>query len=1377
MTMGIPRELVEQFARGDGVVFVGAGLSQGAGLPGWSELLMPLADSISLPAHLRTDLLKVAQHYGNQRGRQALVSHVIEQTDTTGKRPTDNHRRLARLGARIWVTTNYDDLLEQTLREVGERFTTTVRDEDLPYTSADAVTLVKLHGDREQPDTIVITQQDYYTYFRRFPRVKDKLSGLLLEKTFLFVGYSINDPDFNQIQTEIAFDLQQHQRTAYAVLFDADEFTQSDLRSRNIHVLGTPTGGQANYSERLGALLDDLIGQVNRGRRQRVHELRPVIGAPTPPEVEDVRGLLEAMGYRITDTQALGTDLYFLCDVKWGAEIRQEVVHFVSTEPTAGDIAALNDAVISHGAARGTLLARRPLPVALFDLVRQRERIQCYTLDKFTNQLADFRPYLERLIQEYEASEIPQFYVPLAVESEAAEDRAPQVFKPLESFVDAWLSESGRNHLSILGDFGSGKTWFCQRYAYLTARRYLADPTRNRIPILITLRDYSHAYDLEQLVTNVVANRYKVGLAAGYKTFARLNQAGRLLLIFDGFDEMERRVSDYRTAVDNFWELAKAVCPASKVILTCRTAYFRHHREEEETLTPKRRRVSVVAGSQVVDLHGQDRFEVVHLLNFNDEDISLALQKRLPVGWGAVYQKIRDLPNLRDLASRPVLLDMITKTLSQIQDIGRINQANLYEAYVDALLKRRWSQDTDYIPPEDRLFFVQELAWEMYQVQKLGVPFSEFPKRVTKHFGLEDDPERATFFERDVRTQSYLIRDGAGNYRFAHKSFIEYFVARKMANVISVSNFEADKAINLWGTRLLTSETQSFLLPMIANPMALWRLIEATKDKTIADIGYAGGNAATLLRAKGESFVNAGLGSTVLVGADLSNADLTGADLRCACLRDVNLSGCTMERVDLREADLTNLQVEEASAAHSLAWSPNGRWLASGVEDGKVWVWDTNTGKEIATLSDSGGTVRSVCWNHSGSKLAAGNGEGLIRIWDTSNWVELARFQVSVSSVTDLRFKCAEDDLLAVAALDGTIGIYDCTTGILRLDLGKLPGGAHAIRFSPNEQYIIGGSSTGAVAVWRASSGERVAQLRGSKAPVTDFQFLLNSVDLIVFKGNQEVEVWSYLGLTTGQADMAVIWERYYEEHASFVERQIEEFIEQYCTEYWAEFEQEYALELSVEPNELRLKQLKREFVARRNPGYYDELIEWTVSSFDDEMLASDDEAYGEGMSWEDIQQLKGSLWPRTRYVGFVEYWGIHNGSRKLLRWGPQYRGRCIAILPGETYAIGGFDGRIAVWGNQFISTRGVLEGHSDCVNSLCLNPTSKWLASGSDDATVRVWDVDPDSLTFGQCLRVLKAKMNCQGMRIGNTRGLDAPAPDGKSTLRDWLIARGAME
>lgn len=273
--MNIPDELVAAIARSNAVLFVGAGLSVGAGLPGWGQLIGPLADRIGLPDNQRGDLLKIAQYYETKRGRQALISYIREHIDTSSA-PTENHRRLVRLGIRTWLTTNFDDLLEQTLRSAGERVTKVVRDHDLPYAGAERLTLIKLHGDSSQPETIVITRQDYNTYARRFPRVKEKLSGLLVDKTFLFVGYSISDPDFNQLLDEVAFDLQQHQRMAYAVLFDADAFMIDDLRARNIQVLNIQADAQTDRSAQLGTLLDALIQQVAQARQ-------PVPAAPMPP--------------------------------------------------------------------------------------------------------------------------------------------------------------------------------------------------------------------------------------------------------------------------------------------------------------------------------------------------------------------------------------------------------------------------------------------------------------------------------------------------------------------------------------------------------------------------------------------------------------------------------------------------------------------------------------------------------------------------------------------------------------------------------------------------------------------------------------------------------------------------------------------------------------------------------------------------------------------------------------------------------------------------------------------------------------------------------------------------------------------------------------
>lgn len=816
------------------------------------------------------------------------------------------------------------------------------------------------------------------------------------------------------------------------------------------------------------------------------------------PETESVRGLLEAMGYRITDMRTVGASSYFLCDVKWGAEIGQEVVHFVGRKPTPVDIAAINDAVVSHDAVRGVLLTKEPLSQALCELASQRKRIRYYALDEFTDRLADFRPYLERLIADYEASEIPQYYVPLSVEATVGEDREPQVFKPIESYVDTWLAEPGRNHLSILGDFGSGKTWFCQRYAYLVAKRYLDDPAHNRIPVLITLHDYSRAYDVEQLITDAIANRYKVSLAAGYKTFAQLNQAGRLLLIFDGFDEMERRVSDYRTTVDNFWELAKAVSPNSKVLLTCRTAYFRHRNEEEETLIPRQRRISVVTENQVIDLRGRQGFEVVHLLDLDDGDIRLALQKRLPASWEPVHEKIQELTNLRDLASRPVLLDMIVKTLPQIRDARQINQATLYETYVDGLLKRRWSEDTDYTSPRDRLFFMQELAWEMYTSQRLTIPFSEFPGRVTGYFGLKNDPERAAFFERDMRTQSYLVRDEAGNYQFAHKSFMEYFVARKLAASAIDPQVSPDDCLRCWRVQPLTPEIRDFLRCMISDLAPLWRLVEATKNQSFTRVGYAGGNSLTLLAfLDKDNLHHKDFSNAVLVGADVKytnlqasrfdGADLSQASLTSTCLADTSFRRCILNGVDIREIAwphslrysqtgrllavgsrdnqirlyrtddyvLTRFLAGHRHAIWALEFDPEERYLYSGSNDNTVRLWDLISGKEVRVFRGHNNYVSSICFVRQPGMLVSAGWDGTVRTWDAATGTQLACIQVTPERLQSIA-SIPNSDIVVAGSWDGRIYAIDVCDRVVLQRSASLGSVVYAVGVSVDHQVVIG---------------------------------------------------------------------------------------------------------------------------------------------------------------------------------------------------------------------------------------------------------------------------------------------------------------------------------
>jgi len=434
---------------------------------------------------------------------------------------------------------------------------------------------------------------------------------------------------------------------------------------------------------------------------------------------------------------------------------------------------------------RGVLVTHtRVSPAARDAAADTGDLVRAFTLDEFYRELIDFEPYVRALIADYEGSELATYYVDLGCRTADGSE-----IKPMDGYVDRWLNDPARNHISILGDYGTGKTSFCRQYAAELGRRWLADPDRNRIPVLISLREYAKTMGLQQLVTDFLVNRCDI--QAKYEAFTRFNADGKLVLLFDGFDEMAQKV-DYQTTVDNFEELARAVEDQSKVLLTCRTPYFRTREEAERllhTLAPlpessQRPQRSPLSGRWLdrpaIDLSSRPNFEIVHLLPFTDTDIQIILQKRALDQWEDYWRQIQHTYNLPELAQRPVLLDMIACSLPQLEPGQAINAARLYELYTDLWLTRDWEKGRTLITRDDKRLFMQELALEMHRRGELSLHYSRLPERVQEYFHLEKKTE-IDYFDYDVRTCTFLNRDPEGNYHFLHRSFGEFFVAQWLA--------------------------------------------------------------------------------------------------------------------------------------------------------------------------------------------------------------------------------------------------------------------------------------------------------------------------------------------------------------------------------------------------------------------------------------------------------------------------------------------------------------------------------------------------------------------------------------------------------------------
>jgi hypothetical protein len=193
-------------------LFVGAGISIGAGLPGWQDLLVRVAerlDDTRLAEELcqvlderRLDPLDVATLLSN-RLRDSAGEDVLRATVAAIAAGTHRHALahglLASLGVGRAVTTNYDRLFETAAD--GARRPVAV----LPYErpAADEPWLLKLHGDVDHPADIVLTRQDFLRYTSDRNALTGVVHALLLTQHLLFVGYSLSDPTFHRVIDEV----------------------------------------------------------------------------------------------------------------------------------------------------------------------------------------------------------------------------------------------------------------------------------------------------------------------------------------------------------------------------------------------------------------------------------------------------------------------------------------------------------------------------------------------------------------------------------------------------------------------------------------------------------------------------------------------------------------------------------------------------------------------------------------------------------------------------------------------------------------------------------------------------------------------------------------------------------------------------------------------------------------------------------------------------------------------------------------------------------------------------------------------------------------------------------------------------------------------
>lgn len=428
-------------------------------------------------------------------------------------------------------------------------------------------------------------------------------------------------------------------------------------------------------------------------------------------------------------------------------------------------------------------------------------RFESELLDKLISlrHYKDFiKDYFEENVLKNSELTMADMYVPLGghtVKIENGKLNKDEALESTEAHILHWAKDKKRlqsEQLAILGEYGQGKTVLMHKIVY----EMLQDPEQYpRIPILIELRGLSPRNDNEFGIFGHWANRFKAKAEALWE----LHRAGKLLLILDGFDEMDL-VGDTEMLFNHFsqlWALARV--PNAQIIIAGRPNLFADDEQRRMALGIQEARTQLPYA------------KAIYLDKLRDEQIDQVLRHakaETKTGILNALQQASTNSSFAEIITRPSTLFQLSTVwdveLAQKQE--RLNSATVIGSFINKTYDRQQSKGDHVLTSGERSYFMLGIATGMMlengytnqikhrDLQKMVERlWANYPPKLPPytdamqgHRALDFLPERMKDNQnaletilKDVRAGGILVQDLSGRdlFKFAHKSYLEYLVS------------------------------------------------------------------------------------------------------------------------------------------------------------------------------------------------------------------------------------------------------------------------------------------------------------------------------------------------------------------------------------------------------------------------------------------------------------------------------------------------------------------------------------------------------------------------------------------------------------------------
>ncbi len=1013
------------------------------------------------------------------------------------------------------------------------------------------------------------------------------------------------------------------------------------------------------------------------------------------------------------------------------------------------------------------------------ELVR-RAAAERVTLQSFVEYqgMIDFRGYVEQQTQKLAANPLypPGLYVPQRLcFQEGEKERQGDALDT----VTGWLADRYGRFVLILGDFGTGKTFFLHELA-----RRMGEEQGPLTPILIEMHALEKGRNLDELVAQHLARSGMERI--DLKAFRYMLEQGRIALLFDGFDELALRVT-YDRAAEHFATLVEAARGNAKVVVTSRTQHFVSDRQ-----------IRTALGERVELLTGR---RIARLQHFDETQIRRFLVNRLgdEAAAEARFQLLGEVRDLLGLSQNPRMLGFIADQSEQDlraakEKDGAITSASLYQLLLERWLVGEYErhQPRGALPAltvEERWDAVNQLALRLWQRTERAVDVRELTEEVAR--AVEALAERSLSEEEaahQVGSGTLLVRDDVGAFSFIHQSVLEWLVARQAARELGeakspevlamreMSPLMADFLGDLAGRERVAEWAREVLaggVGEIARLNALL-LLDRLGKKTREPLRIAGqdlqgkdlsGQDLSGADLRGANLRSARLIATQLVyarltGANLAGADLSQADLRLADLRHADLSAARLLGADLRQArlsgsvlwrsklvgalldegallesqifgaalpkpDLVEPRTEARSVqCKAVTWSPDQSLIATGHADGSIRLWEIATGHEIRRLVGHESLVWSVAYSPDGQSLASGSRDKTVRIWDVTTGREQRMIEGHQDTVWSVAYS-PDGQSLASGSDDNTIRLWDVATGREHRKIEGHESGVLYVAFSPDGQSLASGSRDTTVRIWDVATGHVQRKIEGQSVRLC-VAYSPDGQSLVSGSDDNTIRLWD---VATGCEQQRLVG------HGSVV---------------WS---------VAYSPDGRSLAS-----------GYRDNTVcLWDVATGREQRMIEGHE----GPVWSVAYSPDGRSLASGSDDKTVRLWDVATGRVQRKLEGYESGVWSVAYTPNGRILASGSDGKtVHLWDVATGRVQRKLEGHEDWVLSVAYSPNGQSLVSGSQDATVRLWDVATG-----------RVRQKLEGHK--DTIWSVAYSPDGESvasgsrdtTVRIWDIKAGRVQ